>query len=234
MTPFSDFDSMDWVDNYDSVVESDSGLFFRYSDILQAVSEVACPSPGLKVLDIGAGTGNLSYLCLARGASVVGLDPSERMLSQARARARSLSANRVERGGVGSEAQAHRSGVEFHVASDPFLKIPYPDSAFDAVVSTYAFHHIPHELQPESVREMVRVLRTGGVWAMGDVMFENAVAEAEARRTYEWLDGDEYYSRIDSLRSAFSQSGMVLHARQFTPVSWVLWASEAAWGRKPQ
>jgi len=25
MTPFSDFDSMDWVDNYDSVVESDSG-----------------------------------------------------------------------------------------------------------------------------------------------------------------------------------------------------------------
>jgi len=113
---------MDWVDNYDSVVESDSGLFFRYSDILQAVSEVACPSPGLKV-SILAQERVIFPICVwLVAASVVGLDPSERMLSQARARARSLSANRVERGGVGSEAQAHRSGVEFHVASDPFSR----------------------------------------------------------------------------------------------------------------
>lgn len=83
---------------------------------------------GLKVLDLGAGTGNLSYLCLTLGASVVGLDPSERMLLQARARARSLSENGVECGGVGSEAQEHRPTLEFHVASGPFLKIPYPDS----------------------------------------------------------------------------------------------------------
>ncbi|MDD2202653.1 MAG: hypothetical protein PHP20_06240 [Firmicutes bacterium] len=69
---------------------------------------------------------------------------------------------------------------------------------------------------------------------MGDVIFENAAAESEARRTYEWLDDDEYYPRIDSLRSAFSQFGMALHARKFTPVSWVLWAPEAGCVRRLQ
>lgn len=84
-----DFDSMPWVDEYDHVVESGLDIFSRYDDILEAVSEIACPSPGLSVPDIGTGTGNLSFRCLARGISVVGLDPSEKMLAKARAKAES-------------------------------------------------------------------------------------------------------------------------------------------------
>ena len=75
---------------------------------------------------------------------------------------------------------------------------------------------------------MVRVLRPGGVWAMGEVAFKNAAAELEAKRTFPWLDEDEYYPHIDSLRSSFSQFHMILQARQFTPVSWVLWALKPA------
>jgi hypothetical protein len=41
-----------------------------------------------------------------------------------------------------------------------------------------------------------------------------------------WLDEDEYYPHIDSLRSVFNQFNVILQARQFTPVSWVLWASK--------
>ena len=103
-----------------------------------------------------------------------------------------------------------------------------PDSSFDAVVSTYAFHHIPHYRQPEGIREMVRVLRPGGVWAMGEVAFRDAAAELEAKRTYPWLDEDEYYPHIDSLQSAFNQFNMGLHGKKFTPVSWVLWALKPA------
>ena len=49
--------------------------------------------------------------------------------------------------------------VEFHVAGAPFLEIPYPDGAFDAVASTQAFHHIHERHKAAAVREMARVSR---------------------------------------------------------------------------
>ncbi len=157
---------MPWVDEYDHIVESELDIFSRYNDTLQAVSEIACPSPGLTVPDIGAGTGNVSFRCLARGASVVGLDLSEKMLAKARAKAKIAYLKRKEREDAGSEPEAYQPTVEFRLSENPFLEIPYPDSTFDAVVSTYAFHHIPHYRQPEGIREMVRVLSPGGIWAL--------------------------------------------------------------------
>ena len=68
------------------------------------------------------------------------MDPSELMLIKAREK-------------VGCNPRA-----EFHQVDEPFLRIPYPESSFDAVISTYAYHHIPHRLRTDSVREMVRVL----------------------------------------------------------------------------
>jgi SAM-dependent methyltransferase len=54
----------------------------------------ASPTAGEHVLDIGCGTGNAALLAAERGARVVGVDPAERLLDVARARAqeRGLSA----------------------------------------------------------------------------------------------------------------------------------------------
>ena len=219
-----DFDSMPWVNDDDHIVESGLDIFSRYDDTLQAVSEIACPSPGPSVLDIGSGTGDLSFRRLARGASVVGLDPSEKMLAKARAKRESAYLEGKKCGDARPGPEADQPTVESHRSENPFLELPYPDSTFDAVVSTYAFRHIPHHRQLEGIREMVRVLRPGGIWAMGEVAFNDAAAELEAKRTYPWLDEDGYYSHIGSLRSAFAEFHMTLHSKQFTPISWVLWA----------
>ena len=69
---------------------------------------------------------------------------------------------------------------------------------------------------------MVRVLKPGGSWALGDLAFENAQEEVKALRTLEWLE-EEYFSRIDDLRPVFAELGMELATRQFTPVTWILW-----------
>jgi putative AdoMet-dependent methyltransferase len=201
------FDS--WADRYDKAVASDSQQYYaHYDQVLDAVAELASPVPGKRVLDIGTGTGNLALRCLARGAEVIGLDPSEQMLRHARSKA------------------PRASGVEFHQVDDPFLHIPYPDSHFDAVASTYAYHHIPHRLRSDSVHEMVRVLKPGGRWVLGDLVFETEQAELSALGEYRWLES-EYFARIDDLREAFDELGMTVNAQQVTPVTWVLWSSKA-------
>jgi len=205
--PKWDFD--EWADRYDEAVAGDCPYYERYEDVLDAVVEIAGVVPGKAVLDIGTGTGNLALRCLARGAAVVGLDPSEPMLARARQKAPS------------------GASIEFKRVDEPFVNIPYPDGAFDAVVSTYAYHHVPHSRKHESVREMVRVLKPAGTWALGDVVFEDAQAERRALREHDWLE-EEWFARIGELRPLLAAFGMELSARQFTAVTWVVWATKPA------
>ena len=190
---------------YDESVANGSNLHARYNEVLDRVVQVAEISPGKRALDIGTGTGNLALRCLALGAEVVGLDPSERMLAEAR------------------EKASGYPDAAFHQVQEPFLSIPYPDKSFDVVMSTYAYHHIPHRLKPDSVREMIRVLKPGGIWALGDLVFENEKAERKALQEHRWLE-EEYFVRIEEIQPLFLDLGMDLHAQQFTPVTWVLWA----------
>ena len=205
-----DFDSYAWIDRYDDAVRADQDMYARYDDVLDAVADIACTSPGAQVLDIGAGTGNLSIRCADRGAGVTGLDPSRRMLAQAEAK-------------VAARPETKAYDVQFALADDPFLHLPFDDNSFDAVVSTYAFHHVAHKLQPKALCEMMRVLRPGGVLALGDVAFRDAAAEEAARRQFDWLD-DEFYLHVDELTAAVATSGASLETRQMTPTTWVLWA----------
>ena len=133
------------------------------------------------------------------------MDPSERMLAEAR-----------------EKASGYSNG-EFQQGEEPFLSIPYPDESFDVVMSTYSYHHIPHRHKPDSAIEMVRVLKPGGTWILGDLVFEDQEEEKKALEQYKWLE-EEYFARIEELQPLFLDLGMHLHAQQFTPVTWVLWA----------
>lgn len=201
-----DFDSYAWTDRYDDMVRADLDMYASYDDVLDAVVEIAGASPSARVLDIGAGTGNLSIRCAERGACVTGLDPSRRMLAQAEAK---IAAKGLD--------------VQFALADDPFLRLPFDDSSFDAVVSTYALHHVARKSQPAAVREMMRVLRPGGILALGDVAFRDADAEKAMREQCDWLD-DEFYLYVDELTAAFAETGAILEARQMTSATWILWA----------
>jgi len=193
------------ADRYDEIVKANSMLYERYDDVLDTVVEISNVSLGKRVLDIGTGTGNLALRCLARGAEVIGLDPSEKMLAKAK------------------EKVEDNPKARFLRVDEPFLNIPYPNAYFDAVISTYAFHHVPHHRKSIGIHEMVRVLKLGGSWVLGDLAFENAQEEEKALHKFEWLE-EEYFSRIEDLRPVFVELGMELATRQFTPVTWILWS----------
>jgi ubiquinone/menaquinone biosynthesis C-methylase UbiE len=92
------------------------------------------------VLDVGCGTGQLTARLREThpDARVVGCDFSRGMLLQA--------------------AQRRRRAL--WVQADA-ARLPFPASAFDAVVSTEAFHWFPD--QDAALREFFRVVRPGGV-----------------------------------------------------------------------
>jgi putative AdoMet-dependent methyltransferase len=202
-----DFD--EYADDYDAWVASDDPIYARYDDVLRFVVQLAAVKAGMTVLDIGTGTANLALRLATEGTRVVGVDPSRRMLARASAK-------------IGDGA-----GIELKYLEQPFLDLPFPDDRFDAVVSTYSFHHIAPPLKSEGVREMVRVLKPGRPWVLGDLIFRDARSQQQALAKYEWLE-DEYYPRIEELRPVFSELGMELHSQELTPITWVLWALKPA------
>ena len=204
MTEEKTWDFDEWADGYDGWVDSDDPVYARYSEVLGRVVDLSGAAPGRKVLDIGTGTGKLAGRLLAQGAKVIGLDPSQKMLDKAAGKPGCQDADLI-------------------CLKEPFLRLPYPDATFDAVVSTYAFHHVFPPKKAACINEMVRVLKAGGAWVLGDLLFENEAAEKAALEHYEWIE-DEYFARIDELSPIFSNLGMGLHSQQFTPVTWVLWA----------
>jgi SAM-dependent methyltransferase len=60
------------------------------------VDQILATSPGLRVLDVGCGTGIVARLFQAAGAEVVGVDPDERMAARARQRGLEVEVARIE------------------------------------------------------------------------------------------------------------------------------------------
>jgi demethylmenaquinone methyltransferase/2-methoxy-6-polyprenyl-1,4-benzoquinol methylase len=92
------------------------------------------------VLDLGAGTGDLSKEFRQAGARrVVSLDVSDAMLIRARQK---YGEERID----WLQGDAHR--------------LPFPDESFDVVASAFVLRNLPN--LPGSLEEMARVLRPGG------------------------------------------------------------------------
>ena len=79
----------EWSETYDRDVASLSGSFpfDGYKEVLETVLREAGLAPGMDVLELGAGTGNLTARLIARGCEVWSLDFSEKMLAIARDKA---------------------------------------------------------------------------------------------------------------------------------------------------
>ena len=95
--------------------------------------------PGMRVLDVAAGTGNASIPAARAGADVTASDLTPELLEAGRRRAEGLDLDWVE-----ADAEA----------------LPFDDASFDVVISSIGAMFAPHH--QDVANELVRVCRPGG------------------------------------------------------------------------
>jgi SAM-dependent methyltransferase len=120
---------------------------------------VGC-APGMQVLDVACGTGNVTRAALARGARVTGADFSAAMVAEIGRRHRDATF-------VEADAEA----------------LPFDDARFDAVVSGFGVNHFPRPVH--ALAEARRVTRPGGavaftIWSSAENVFQRLLTEAIA------------------------------------------------------
>ena len=124
------------ADRYDLITGLLSfGLDSRWKERLVGLAGV---QPGMRALDLACGTGDIAFAASRRGATVVGLDVTHRMLVL---------------------ATRKRGPAASFVAGD-MMALPFPDDAFDIVTTGYGLRNVPD--LGGSLAEIHRVLKPGG------------------------------------------------------------------------
>ena len=161
-----------------------------------------CP-PGSMVLNIGAGSGYLEAILAQRGVVAHSLDPSE------------LTINRlnVELAMAGRAKQGYCHAM------------PFPDNYFDCVIMTEVLEHIHKDFLDASLREVRRVLKSGGR-LIGTVPYKEVLRDNEVfcphcqAQFHRW--GHLHSFDLRTLRHLLQCSGMrleKLHTRAFPDFS---------------
>ncbi|USD64373.1 malonyl-ACP O-methyltransferase BioC [Vibrio sp. SCSIO 43136] len=151
---------------------------------------------GLKVLDLGCGTGFASQLLANKGAKVIAADLSEAMLEQSRLRCENLD-------------------VDYQQADAE--QLPFKDNEFDIVYSSLALQWCQDLSVP--LKEMKRVTKPGG-----SVLFSTLLDGSLEELKSAWLKVDSYQHVNDfispkQVKLALAQSECALHHIDSQPIT---------------
>lgn len=188
-----------WARHYDASLASTDGdfPFDGYERILDEVVTLAEVRPGMRILDLGIGTGNLAQRFVQQGCEIWGVDFSAEMLAKARVKL-----------------------PQVHLVQANLL-VDWPDDIhppFDRIVSAYVLHEFTLEAKIDVLRRATQYLAPGGVILIADIAFPSvAIREAAMQQVYGDLwDEDEWYWAADETIAACEAAGVHATYRQMS------------------
>jgi SAM-dependent methyltransferase len=117
----------------------------RIASVGELLVERVGAAPGIKLLDVATGSGNVAIPAAQAGAEVTGLDLTPELLEAARKR-------------------AAEAGVEVQFVEGDAEELPFEAGSFDRVTSCFGVMFAPRQAQAAS--ELVRVARPGATIAV--------------------------------------------------------------------
>ena len=143
------------LDNYPRVVDRESRFYPQISlknqkyDVLagpfvaslrRTGMDVYPPKEGMRVLEVGCGTGTNLSLYQKAGCDIFGIDVSPAML----------------------EVAGNKLGDRAELLLGSAVDMRYPDDFFDLVICTLTIHEMPRTVRPQVLNEVERVLKKNG------------------------------------------------------------------------
>ncbi len=182
----------DWAATYDQRIEDGTAPFSfeGYEQVLIEAVRAAEITPGMQILDLGTGTGNLAAKFLERGCEVLGMDFSAGMLRRAKAKLPGLQA---VKGNLSSRAWPKKT-----------------NRRFDRVVSAYALHSIDFGSKMNLIARLRRnQLVPGGRIVIADIAYADEQSIDSARKQWGrlWSEDDHYWD-VEKTIAACEQAGL--------------------------
>jgi putative AdoMet-dependent methyltransferase len=182
----------DWAKHYDESLASGSApvSFEGYDEVLAEAVLQAHVIPGMSVLDLGTGTGNLAALFLDLGCDVWGTDFSRNMLAKAQEKLPSL-----------------------HAVLADLRDETWPESLarhFDRIVSAYVWHAFDLDTRMGLLKRLTgQHLTPGGQVVIADIAYPDEASRKQARAYWGGLwSRDEYYWAADETSAACGAMGL--------------------------
>ncbi|WP_347707955.1 class I SAM-dependent methyltransferase [Clostridium sp. C2-6-12] len=184
-------------------------VFKNYTEILDETVMHISKSKDAKILDIGAGTGNLTLAVSKAGYNVIGIEPNAKMRNIALKKAPLIP-----------------------FLPGTFLSLPIDDNSIDAIISSYAFHHLTDSEKEESIKLLKSKLKKNGTIIITDTMYDSiesreSIIKDSYSKNFLALAHDletEFYSTCKFLKKLFEAEGFIVTFQQMNKFVWILTA----------
>jgi len=142
------YDRKYFLSDCEGYAEFTESLGTKLSPRLQEALRIAEIDPGMRVLDVGFGRGEIVVQCAMRGAQTYGIDYSESAVDIARS-----TVLRKKSGGLLLEA---------HIVQADAKNVPFADDSFDRVLMFDFVEHLHEWELAIALREVKRILKHDG------------------------------------------------------------------------
>lgn len=193
-----------WAGEYDeSIPKLSQGYPFEgYYEVLSYVQSQIKILDETTILDIGVGTGLLTFELYKQGGQIFGIDFSKEMIKRAK--------ERMQKATFYLHNFKHGLPKELN------------QQKFDYIVSSYAIHHLEDEDKVNFFNQLIKHLKDGGKIIIADIAFKTRkdLEEISNQSGDNW-DNDEVYFVADELIERL-KSNFITEYKQISSCAGVL------------